>query len=184
MQPKQVLMDWYYITCQIYYYFLGKNAKEHQLLGCHLHGGGHSGTAGRHQHPAVVPEPAKWLFCNIFNDNSLCKPSLFYPWHSWRRHQLCSDLHPTAFLTIVSFPLCFFFFNLVLLGSPNTGAWTIPLQNMVTVWLPKRTEAMPGGGNIWNKRTTDNHYYISSVHHFLSCASNQWPYTIQIPYRL
>lgn len=66
MQPKQILMDWCYNTVLlvkfILPYFLWKSAKEHQPLGCHLHRGGNSGTAGLHQHPTVVPQPAKRLF--------------------------------------------------------------------------------------------------------------------------
>lgn len=41
--------------------------------------------------------------------NSLCKPTFTLGIHGGR-HQLCSDLHPIAFLTIMSFPLCIFFF--------------------------------------------------------------------------
>lgn len=54
-------------TCQIYSYFLWKSAKEHQLLGCHLHRGGNSGTAGLQQHPTVVPEPAKMTVLKYIN---------------------------------------------------------------------------------------------------------------------
>lgn len=66
--------------------------------------------------------------------NSLCKPTFTLGIHGGR-HQLCSDLHPIAFLTIMSFPLCIFFFFLPgasgqsqrsCLG-PAMQPWTIPL---------------------------------------------------------
>lgn len=43
------------------------------------------------------------------NGTSLCKPTFILGIHGGR-HQLCSDLHPTAFLTIMSFPLCIIIF--------------------------------------------------------------------------
>lgn len=106
--------------------------------------------------------------------NSLCKPTFTLGIHGGR-HQLCSDLHPIAFLTIMSFPLCiFFFFYLVLLGSPNARAWVQPCSPgpslSRTGWqfhCQRGQKLCQEGGNIWNKRTTDNHCYLSSVHHFL-----------------
>lgn len=102
------------------------------------------------------------------NGTSLCKPTFILGIHGGR-HQLCSDLHPTAFLTIMSFPLCIIiFFYLVLLGSPLPGpslsrtGWQFHCQ--------RGQKLCQEGGNTW--RTTDNHCYISSLHHFLCCASN------------
>lgn len=101
------------------------------------------------------------------NGNPLCKPTFILGIHGGR-HQLCSDLHPTAFLAILSSPLHFFLTwcfwavpTLVPGPSLSRTGWQFHCQ--------RGQKLCQEHGNIWNKRTADNHCCISSVNHLVLC---------------